>query len=247
MMAAYSITRSKPVALQVQEMLRERICQGMYPADQRMPSEERLAEELQVSRATIRTALASLAAEGYIRRRHGDGTYVSPHAFEINLRLGKVWDIELQIQKSGRQSNRQILEHLERPATPEEMELLGLAPGERVLSITLLFCADNQPVMLITNRTSILGLSANIPPDAVSLPWLEFLKQYHQKKLGTGQIHFQACLADPETAARLKILPGGPLLVMNVVLLDDQGHPLSLGKEVYVGQEGFKMISSLVG
>lgn len=245
-MTNHSITRSKPISLQVQDILRERIIQGIYPTDQRMPSEDRLAEELQVSRATIRTALTSLASEGYIRRRHGDGTYVSPHAFEINLRMGKVWDIELQIQKSGRQPNCQILENLQRPANAEEIEKLGITPGDLILSITLLFTADEKPVMMMINSTPIEGLSSNIPPDAVSLPFLEFLKRFQTRNPNTGQMHFQACCADPDTASLLKISPSEPLLVMSSIIFDDNNSPLSFGKEVYIGQEGFHMITSII-
>ena len=56
-----AITRSQPVAQQIEEILRERILQGVYAPEERMPSEERLAKELGVSRASVRTAMTRLA------------------------------------------------------------------------------------------------------------------------------------------------------------------------------------------
>jgi DNA-binding GntR family transcriptional regulator len=235
------VHRSAPVAVQVGEILRERIRQGDYPADVRMPSEERLAEELQVSRASIRTALAALAAEGFIRRRHGDGTYASPHAFAISVRPGGVWDIERQIRESGRHPSIQVLEYYQRPAAPEEAALLLTPPGELLQYMRWLFCADGAPAALISNAVSTAGLAANIPPEAACLPPLEFLKRYHQRHPSSGYIRFNAILAGGEIAGLLQVQPGTPLLNLDVLTHDPQGCPLVLAREIYPSPDGFKM------
>jgi len=51
-----------------------------YPGD-RLPAENDLAEEYEVSRVTIRTALHKLSALGYVETRTGGGTYVSKFDF----------------------------------------------------------------------------------------------------------------------------------------------------------------------
>src|SRR5579884_1153809 len=51
---------------EVVEELRKRIAQGHYVAGQRLPSERELAEELNVSRVTIRAALLRLQAENLL-------------------------------------------------------------------------------------------------------------------------------------------------------------------------------------
>ncbi|MCL4823942.1 MAG: winged helix-turn-helix domain-containing protein, partial [Anaerolineales bacterium] len=63
------ILQSKTVADQVDEILLERLREGLYPAGSRMPSEIELSDELGVSRATVRTALAKLAINGLIIRK----------------------------------------------------------------------------------------------------------------------------------------------------------------------------------
>ena len=57
------LIQSKTVANQVDEILLERIRSGVYLPGSRMPSESELSEGLGVSRATVRTALAKLAAK----------------------------------------------------------------------------------------------------------------------------------------------------------------------------------------
>ena len=54
--------------------------QGAYPPGGRLPSERTLAEELDVSRVTVRQALVSLQTLGRVQIRTGSGVYVSDGA-----------------------------------------------------------------------------------------------------------------------------------------------------------------------
>lgn len=241
-----SITRSKTVTQQIEELLRERIQKGIYPADQRMPSEDKLAQELCVSRASVRTAMAGLAAEGYVHRRHGDGTYPCPRVFEIGFRAGKMWDIMRQIQESGRVAELRPLEQGPRVPGGEEIELLALSADEPVLAMRRLFLADGKPVAVINNIIRTAGMTEVIPDNIASLTPLDFLACFHGQKPGTSTVYFNAVLADEELAGLLQIEPGAPLLKMSGVLLDRDGSPLMAETELYPGDEGFRMRAELI-
>src|SRR5512134_362048 len=95
------LIQSKSIADQVEEILRERIRDATYLSGSRIPSESDLAEELGVSRATIRTVLAKLAVNGLILRKQGDGTYVNARAKEVSAHLGNLWDFVYLIESNG--------------------------------------------------------------------------------------------------------------------------------------------------
>lgn len=241
-----SITRSKPVTEQIEEILRERITRGVYPPEQRMPSEEHLAQELKISRASVRSAMASLASKGYIQRRHGDGTYASPRAFKLGFRVGKVWDIIRQIQESGRHATLKVLEQEFHSPSPDEIISLSLAPTEQVLSMRRLFLADEKPVSLISNVVRSAGMATDIPEDSAIIPPLDFLERFHQQKPGMSKVFFYAILADQATADLLQIEQGSPLLKMSGVLFDLAGIPIMFETEIYPGQEGFQMQAGII-
>src|SRR5262249_34189872 len=67
------------LSFSVRDQLAERIASGTLAPGTRLPPEPRLAEELEVSRATLREALRSLEEDGYVTRRRGAGTYVVGH------------------------------------------------------------------------------------------------------------------------------------------------------------------------
>ncbi|SDB22228.1 GntR family transcriptional regulator, arabinose operon transcriptional repressor [Pseudobutyrivibrio sp. YE44] len=56
--------------------IKKAINAGKYEVNQKIPSENQLAEQYGVSRQTVRKALGKLIDEGYLYSRHGSGTYV---------------------------------------------------------------------------------------------------------------------------------------------------------------------------
>ncbi|MDS1272151.1 GntR family transcriptional regulator [Lipingzhangella sp. LS1_29] len=70
------ISGSKSKRDWVAESLRARIGDGSYAEGARLPTEEVLAEEFEISRNTVRDAMKVLQNEGLVVIRHGSGTYV---------------------------------------------------------------------------------------------------------------------------------------------------------------------------
>ena len=64
------------LADRVYHVMHSRIANGSYAADQRLPSENELADELDVSRPVLRAALERLRTEGLIYSRQGAGSFV---------------------------------------------------------------------------------------------------------------------------------------------------------------------------
>jgi DNA-binding FadR family transcriptional regulator len=69
---------------QVADQLRALIDSGEYAVGSRLPTERDLAEQLKVSRPTVREALIALEVEGRVRIRVGSGIYVSEPASPVS-------------------------------------------------------------------------------------------------------------------------------------------------------------------
>ncbi|MFQ6708455.1 GntR family transcriptional regulator, partial [Bordetella pertussis] len=61
----------------IADQIAGRIRAGDFPAGGRLPAERELAEQLQVSRASVREALIALEIEGYVEVRVGTGVFVA--------------------------------------------------------------------------------------------------------------------------------------------------------------------------
>ncbi len=96
----------------VHSELRDRIVNGTWSAGSRIPSEQELSHEFEVSRITINRALQMLAWEGIVERRPGRGTFVSQESTQkTRNNLGDP-DISPNLQ------NPQGLIQVDNPASP---------------------------------------------------------------------------------------------------------------------------------
>ncbi len=68
----------QPIYRRLYLRIREAIEDGVLVPGTRLPSTRTLASDLKVSRNTIAAAFDQLHADGYLRQRVGDGTYVAP-------------------------------------------------------------------------------------------------------------------------------------------------------------------------
>jgi GntR family transcriptional regulator len=70
------IERPGPLYQQVAAAIRQGIADGDFPPGAPLPSESQLIERYEVSRPTVRNAIAALRSEGLIEVRHGKGSFV---------------------------------------------------------------------------------------------------------------------------------------------------------------------------
>ncbi len=68
---------SVPLYAQLRELIVERIQDGVYRQGERIPSEITLCEELDLSRPTVRQAIADLVSDGILEIQKGRGTFVA--------------------------------------------------------------------------------------------------------------------------------------------------------------------------
>jgi DNA-binding transcriptional MocR family regulator len=75
--------KSTPLYQQIFEMIEEKIAYGEFPPGSLLPSERKLAENLEVNRMTIVHVYDELQASGLVERKKGSGTRVSTHKWGI--------------------------------------------------------------------------------------------------------------------------------------------------------------------
>jgi GntR family transcriptional repressor for pyruvate dehydrogenase complex len=87
-MAKFKLKKVEQVRVFEQAVLqiRELILSGEFAAGDKLPSEQELCDELNISRSSIREALRVLEAEGIIEVRRGSGVYVAENPLQNTIR-----------------------------------------------------------------------------------------------------------------------------------------------------------------
>jgi len=227
------LERPKPIAEQVNEILRQRIRSRQYRPGHRLPSESELASELGVSRATLRTALARLAAEGLIIRRQGDGTYVNERLEEVNTSLGGMLDFWRLIESGGYQPTIHTISITQRMAIEQEAEALAITADAPVLSLIRLFLADDRPFILAMNVIPLHFFAGDTDLFDGRLPLHKFLRRYASKEINYAIYDIRPMLANEKAVEFLKCGPESPLLLLTTTFYDNSNAPLVFGKSYY--------------
>ena len=74
-----------PLYLQLKDYILEKISTGEWGAGQKLPTETEFQELLGISRITVRHAIELLEFEGYVVKKRGKGTFISPPSFSYPL------------------------------------------------------------------------------------------------------------------------------------------------------------------
>ncbi len=136
-----------PLHRQIHDLVHQEIVAGRLPPGTRLPSEGGLAERWGVSVAPVRQALVDLAAEGYLDRGRGRGTFVRQPKFEEKLSI--LSSFTGSHAEQGDRPELVMLYSGRAPAPPEVVAALGVR-DRKLLLIQRLAYLDATPVALLS-------------------------------------------------------------------------------------------------
>jgi DNA-binding GntR family transcriptional regulator len=220
------VERRRSIASQATTILSERIRTQVYAPGSRLPSESELAIELGVSRASIRSALGRLAAEGLVIRKQGDGTYVNAHIEHIPTRLGGLWSFNRLIDHSGHTPHIRLLDQTVRQPDAAEAEALRLTGVEPVLSLARIFYADDIPAILAYSLVPLHMLQVPVEECDGSLPLSEFVQRYYKSEIAYVIFDIEAIVPNETIRTTLDLAAGQPLLKLSQVFYDKVNQPV---------------------
>lgn len=139
-----------PAYLRLRRAIRSSIERGALEPGQVLPSERDLAQQLALSRVTVRKAIAGLVGDGVLRQRHGAGTFV---AERIVKPLSRLTSFTEDLRARGLNPHSVFLEREVGEVTPEESMAMNLSPGAEVSRLYRLRYGADEP--LAVERSSI--------------------------------------------------------------------------------------------
>jgi GntR family transcriptional regulator len=189
---------SSPMYLQLARKLAQSIRDGNYKPDEALPSERVLAETLNVSRVTARSAIDQLVEQGLIIRKRGSGNYIAPL---LEQPLSRLTSFSEELERRGYTPSSRWLNRTVSVAMTDEQLTLGLSPGARVARLERLRLADD---VVMAYEISILPQSVIADPMAVEGSLYEHLTNIRQAPVRALQ-HIRALNAQPRLAEQLGI------------------------------------------
>jgi GntR family transcriptional regulator len=229
-MSQLTLDRNSPVPLyfQVAQQLERAIESGELPPGTRLDNELRLADELGLSRPTLRRAMQYLVDKGLLVRRRGVGTRVVQPKVRRPLELTSLYD---DLAAAGQRPATAVISNEVIAAPDDVAPRLGLPPGAPVIRLVRLRSASEQPIARMTNY---------LPAELLDLPTQALQDRgLYQVLRGSGvRLHAasQTIGARSATAPEARMLGesrGAALLTMQRLTYDDHGSAVEFGDHIY--------------
>lgn len=229
------IDRALPIPLyhQFKTILLGRIKRGELRPEDRLPSEEELADHYGVSKATIRQALSELAIAGFVRREQGRGTFVSGEIVNVGPR--ELTSFTHEMRKRDKKPTSLVLVREVLGAQGEVAEKLAVPEGAEVCCLKRLRLADDHPMGIQTAYVPV-DLAPRLIDEFVEGSSLyQFLESRHKLIPARAREIHRAVSLDASDAALLQVAEGTPALAAERITYLESGRPFELVHSVMCG------------
>ncbi len=189
--------------------------------------------ELEVSRATVRTALSTLAAERLIVRRQGDGTYINRKVLDTTIHFGAIAEFTTMITANGHIPTIRALSIDTRDGSDEECQTLQMSPGSLVMVLKRLFLADSLPAIYSINVIPQTILCQPLQGSDIEEPLPKFFKRLCGQEFAYGISNLCAENVTEEIARELQLVNQQSIVCLQEVFYGDKEQPLVAARNYF--------------
>lgn len=225
-----------PIYYQIKQSIKSRIINKEFNPGDRIPSENQLAEQFNVTRLTVRQALYQLVQEGLLEARRGNGTFVTnnnniikSHSYES---AGFVDEDFYKVQKPETRS----VEIDRVPAPKFVQDKLKLDRDDEIVTrLKRVKYLKNNPFNYIINYLPLEIGSKIVKKDLYQKSLLEILEIEIGIDFNEAFQTIEAAFADQEISDKLKIPSGAPMLSVVRTMYAKKRAPSLLSHILYRG------------
>lgn len=202
-----------PLYQRLYDDLKTRIEGGEWKPGTPLPAESALAETYGVALGTMRKAIDQLAADGLVERRQGRGTFVRRPMFTHSLfRFFRLQDrAGRPMAPEGRILARELM-----PVPAVAADALGLVEGAPAVRMIRLRLVDDAPILAeeVWLDPALFGGILTLPSEAFGPLLYPLYEDRFGQVVVAAEEHLTVETAAPETARRLGVAPGSPVIVI---------------------------------
>ena len=233
------IDRSVPIPLyyQLKERILSEIRQGHYASGDAIPTEKEISAMFQLSRTTVRQAIAELVQEGWLYRVKSKGTFVGHPKIPQNF-IRKVESYNNTILRLGMIPSTEVLQMTTlsvRETDRAAVQALQLNDGDRVIFLERLRFADQVPNVIARTYLPDALCHFLLDHDFNSEQLYPLLAVSDRTRIFRIERVVEAVAATATDASLLQIRKGAPVQFFTSVGYNTYGDPVEYTLSRYRG------------
>ncbi|GAA3196380.1 GntR family transcriptional regulator [Actinocorallia longicatena] len=198
-----------------------------------LPAERDLAQELGVSRPTLRAAIEDLTQAGLLVRQHGRGTFTSPN--KVNQQLSGTSSNAFAVPPAEGNWISKVLEFETFPAGAPMGAKLQLSPSEPVLRIVRLRSVDDEPISIERIHVPYNLVRELVPGDMEEGNFYQLLRTNFDVTVSDAVQTVEPTVTDAEESALLHVPLHAPALLVERTTKDTTGRTCEFTRSIYRG------------
>lgn len=204
------------------------------PKGTKLPSEPQLAEQLCVSRATLREAMRTFESQGMLKRQQGVGTFVVGPTQIIESGLEVLESIETLAERIGLEVSMGHFELSHAMASALQAEKLNLAEDDPVIEVRRVIMTHDYPVAYLIDILPEHVMEPETLATRFTGSVLDLLIHIGDPPLATSKTEISAVHAPTDVAKALNIQRGDTLLLLKGLLFNQAGDPVDYSHSYFL-------------
>jgi len=225
-----------PLYRKIASEMKHRIESGQWKKGEAIPTENRLVDEFNTSRVTIRKAIDVLQQEGLLYKIQGSGTYVKEKKFEHNLYTLKSFTEEMKIE--GRSIHSNIIEFSMQSAGKSIANQLNIQPDEKVFFVRRQRMVDDVP-LVVEDTYLPVNMFPDLSVEVMKGSKYEYIEREKKLKIKESFQEFIPILPDDEIKRLLHLEKDIPILKVALYSLLENNTPFEY-TELYFKSDEYR-------
>ncbi len=194
-----------------------------YSSGQQIPTEEAICQRYGLSRVTVRRAIQTLVDQGLLIRRQGKGTFLAQPRPRVTYEIDRLGPFMDAFANSGEQVGVSVINYA---WVSGDQVPACFGPVDSALTYERLYETDGAPHGLLQIAIPS-GLGEKVSrADAASFGLYQILREKVGVEPARATFNISSELPDAKLAARLRISPTTPLLLLERITFDASGRPI---------------------
>ena len=231
-----SLNKNIPIPLyyQLKTILLEYIKVHHTDMETPIPAEVEISQHFGISRPTVRQAINELVVEGYLYRIKAKGTFISKPKIKQDFLLS-LDSFNNEMRKKGLRPSTKILSLEVADSEEKVSEALRLKAGSRVIKLSRLRFADDEPIVFVVTYLPYDKCPAIMTKNLETESMYEILENDCKLPISSAVRSLESILAGEFEAKLLEIEKGSPIQYFESIAYLSDGTPIEFSLAKYRG------------
>lgn len=227
--------------VQIYSIIKEKIETREWSVGSQIPTEDDLCKTYDVSKATVRMAIADLVRSGYLKKLQGKGTFVTHSMPDLGITMKT--QLSEDMFGEGVSAHKELLvKGLKIP--PEDVKGY-LKTDSDIYYILCKRVVNNEPAYLEESFIPLESIPDIDELEVCQTPFYEMIQQKALKKIFKVVQMTEITEMNDDVASILKTGKGAPVLLLHRLLVGIDGQPIAYTRLIGGGKK-YKIQTELI-